>query len=156
MSINNLTIGDNISTNDKVNTKTKCDCVINEKICNQCNNYSYIESGLDSDTGSELESDSDLEMYCYECNDKGPNCRNMECDFFNDKYHDVLIRGKYLFNNCQTFDDMIQVLKFEIKHLEYFRDNGWKIREYGMQDDYCNIYNDDFKKYDDYENAKIE
>lgn len=137
MSFNNLNIGDNISTNQN----TICDCNINEKICNECDN---ILNYSDDDKESISNLDSDF------CNNNEPNCRNM------DKYHDVLIRGKYLFLNCKSFNDMINVLKYEIKHYEYLRDNGWKIREEGMQDDYCSVYNEDLQKYNDYENVKLE
>jgi hypothetical protein len=52
------------------------------------------------------------------------------------KKYETVIRGKWVYGKAETFDEMIDALKSEIRLLEEMRDSGCKLCADGADDDY--------------------
>jgi hypothetical protein len=61
------------------------------------------------------------------------------------KKYETVIRGKWVYGNAKTFDEMIVALQSEIKNLEDMRDSGCELCSDGAQDDYFFVFSGDKK-----------
>ena len=66
----------------------------------------------------------------------------------------TIIRGKWIYNGCDTVDTMIEALKRQIGYLEGLRDHGWDEIEQNHGDDYVFILNKDRPRYPQYDDEE--
>lgn len=63
----------------------------------------------------------------------------------NKKTYETVIRGKWIYGEAKSFDEMIQSLQSTIKYLEQLRDAGCELNSEGAPDDYFFVTTEDKK-----------
>jgi len=59
------------------------------------------------------------------------------------KIYELTVRGKWIYGESKSINEMIEALKREIKFLEMARDNGVKLNAECAADDYFFLVTDD-------------
>ncbi len=143
--IENLQIDNNLSPN--INDETKeCDCKKSD--CNESSNKELDCEESEYEVCDGCDGCDDCEYKCDYCHNSGKPCSDYDCDFYDEKYQDIFMRGKHIFDGSKTIDDMIENLQQTIKYLEELKKDNWQIRGGQVDDDYIYIYNEDLTKYE--------
>lgn len=72
--------------------------------------------------------------------DKENEAPDDETDSEYDSQHDAIIRGKWVYDGCDTIDEMIARLEREAEYLLGLKDEGWQLRS-RVVDDYAFLRN---------------